>query len=374
MSKIFDYSKIAENQDFVGRKTEISRLSTNFVFLTNTIIIAPQGWGKSSLVNQAAKEARHKEKSLRFCYLNLSNTRNEEHFYELLVRAVLRSVCATRQDVLDYASRFFGGLCPKVAFTSDSVESLTVDFDWNDIRKNQDLILDFPCRLASETGLKLVICVDDFHNIDTFQQPESLVERIQARWKTHTCVGYCVCGQGNAFMEKFSKSTPMFYRHGEVMNLGKIKTSEMVVYIREKFADNAKYLDNDIARYIAELVDNHPFYVQQLAHLSWLSASVVCSREVVRQAHETIVDQMGLVFKNLTASLTTQQLCYLHAILEGETIISTAEVLHRHHITSATSASRSKTALLERGIICNVDGKIVFSDPIYSYWLKNRYF
>lgn len=374
MSKLFDYSKIAENQDFVGRKDEISRLSTNFIFLTNTIIIAPQGWGKSSLVHRAAKEARHKEKNLRFCYLNLSNTRNGERFYELLVQAVLKSVCLTKEEVLDYSGRFFHSLRPRVSFASDSVESLSVDFDWDEIRKNQNEILDLPYRIASQTGLKLVVCVDDFHNIDVFHQPEQFVQTLHSRWKTHKGVGYCVCGQGNVFMETFSKNTPMFYRYGEIMYLGKIKMSEMVVYIRERFADNAKYLDNDIAGYIAELVDNHPFYVQQLAHMSWLSSAVVCSREVVKQAHEIIVDQMGLVFRNLTSSLTTQQLCYLHAILSGETIISTAEVLHRHHITSATSASRSKTALLERGIICNVDGKIVFSDPIYSYWLKNRYF
>ena len=374
MSKVFDYSKIAENQDFIGRKDEISRLSANFVFLTNTIVIAPQGWGKSSLVNHAAKEARHKEKNLRFCYLSLSNVRNEERFYELLAQSILRAVCVDKQSVLDYAARFFRGSRPRLSFSDDSVGSLIVDFDWEDIRRNQEEILNLPNAIAAETGLKLVVCVDDFQNVDTFQQPEQLVETLREVWKSQKGVGYCVCGQGNAFMESFAKNTPMFYRYGEIMTLGKIKKSEMVTYVRERFADNAKYLDNDIAGYIVELVDNHPFYVQQLAHVSWLSASVVCSREVIRQAHETIVDQMGLVFKSITSSLTTQQLCYLHAILAGETIISTAEVLHRHHITSATSASRSKTALLERGIICNIDGKIINSDPIYAYWLKNRYF
>ena len=101
---------------------------------------------------------------------------------------------------------------------------------------------------------------------------------------------------------------------------------------------------------------------------------MVCSREVVLQSFETIVDQMDMVFRNITDSLTVQQLCYLHAVIAGETVISTSEVLHRHHITSATSASRSKAALLERGIVYNSDGRIFMTDPVYSYWLKNRFF
>jgi hypothetical protein len=133
-------------------------------------------------------------------------------------------------------------------------------------------------------------------------------------------------------------------------------------------------IDAEIASLIVNLVDSHPSYVQQLAHLSWMNTSVVCSKDVVMEAHQTIVNQMHNLFSIITASLTTQQLCYIHAVLEGETIISTSEVLHRHHITSATSASRSKVALLQKGILYNVGGKMTFSDPLYAYWLRNRYF
>jgi endo-1,4-beta-mannosidase len=83
---------------------------------------------------------------------------------------------------------------------------------------------------------------------------------------------------------------------------------------------------------------------------------------------------MSLVFKTLTESLTWQQMCYLKAILNGETVISTSDVLHRYGISSATSASRSKAALIARNIIAVKEGKVVFLDPIYSYWLKTRYF
>lgn len=374
MDKIFNYNGIAQDIYFVGRETEIKKLSSDFVFLTNTAILAPQGWGKSSLVRQAAKVAFHKERALRFAYVDLSNVRNEERFYELLVCGVLRSVSSTQKEALDNVGRYFTDFRPRISFGSDSVESLNVDFDWEDIRRNRDHIIDLPCTVAEDKGIKLVVCIEDLHAVSFFSDPETLLQRFGQRWKSHKGVAYCITSSPLSVIERFVSSTPMFFRFGEVMRLGKIATSEMASFIRERFAEAAKFIDIDNATLIAELAENHPQCVQQLAHQSWLVSSVVCSREVIFQAHEILVDQMGLVYDNLTASLTTQQLCYLHAVLAGETVISTSEVLHRHHITSATSASRSKTALLEKGLVCSIDGRISIADPFYASWLRTRYF
>ena len=372
MAKLFDYSKIAEGKHFVGRDEEVKRLSSDFIFLTNTAIIAPDGWGKSSLVHKAAGDAMHKEKTLRFCFTDLSNVRNEERFYEMLVQGVLKAVSRNQSEVVENVKKYFCSTSPRVTF--DSEGSFTVDFDWEDIRRNQDELIDLPFVVAKNKGLKLVVCIDDFNAIGRFSDPDGLLERLKNRWKRHEGVAYCICAAPVSFVDKFFKSVPMFYRYGDVIHIGHVSRKDMVGSLREKFADSAKYLDNEIAGLIYDMVGGNAFYTQQLAHLSWLGTSVVCSREVVLQSFETIVDQMDMVFRNITDSLTTQQLCYLHAVIAGETVISTSEVLHRHHITSATSASRSKVALMERGIIHNSDGRISMTDPIYSYWLKNRFF
>ena len=53
----FVYGRIATDKNFIDREKETTNLVWNFVSLSNTIIIAPRGWGKSSLVNKAAKLA-----------------------------------------------------------------------------------------------------------------------------------------------------------------------------------------------------------------------------------------------------------------------------------------------------------------------------
>ena len=53
MNAPFVYGRIATDKIFIDREAETTNLVWNFVSLSNTIIIAPRGWGKSSLVNKA---------------------------------------------------------------------------------------------------------------------------------------------------------------------------------------------------------------------------------------------------------------------------------------------------------------------------------
>ena len=89
MGTPFTYGKIAIDENFISREVETTNLVWNFASLSNTIIIAPRGWGKSSLVNKAAKLAMEQDNKLRICHIDLFNVRNEEHFYSLLAQKVI---------------------------------------------------------------------------------------------------------------------------------------------------------------------------------------------------------------------------------------------------------------------------------------------
>lgn len=80
----FIYGKIAIGKDFCDREKETTYLVQYFTSLINTIIISPRGWGKSSLVNKAAKLAMVQDSNLRICHIDLFNVRSKEHFYSLL--------------------------------------------------------------------------------------------------------------------------------------------------------------------------------------------------------------------------------------------------------------------------------------------------
>ena len=158
------------------------------------------------------------------------------------------------------------------------------------------------------------------------------------------------------------------------MFLDKIETPYLVEFFNSRFEDTGKKINEEAANLIVELVDNHPYYAQQLAQQSWLRTNDVCTIEIVRAAHAALVEQLSLLFVTITETLTTQQLNYLKALIAGEKAISSTDVMHRYQISSPTSVARSKAALIKNDILDNKACEISFQDPIYAYWLKTEYF
>lgn len=373
METPFDNIKTSVNQYFVGRKEELSRLSADFSFMTNTVVISPQGWGKTSLVSKAAEIASARDPKLRFCFVDMFNIRVEEDFYVSLLQNVIKSVSSGVEDAVGLFSSVFADVKPRIEFGA-GLPDLRIGLDRDTVRRYRDLILDLPQKLADERDVKLVVCVDDFHMAELFDDTDDFLHRLDTCWASHEKVSYCLCSSPNGMVEKFAEKSISFHIYGQVMNLGKMDEGDLVAMLRDRFMDSGKYLDDEKALMMIELADGCPYYVHQIANLSWMRTSVVCSEDVINESHASLVDQSSLVFAMLTAGLTEQQVCYLRAVVSGETVISSAEVLHRHNITSATSASRSKAALLHKGIVCNVGDRVSVTDPIYAYWLKHKYF
>ena len=69
------------------------------------------------------------------------------------------------------------------------------------------------------------------------------------------------------------------------------------------------------------------------------------------------------VCNNHSETLTTQQLNNLKALTAGEKAISSTKVIHRYQISSTTSISRSKAALIKDDILENKADEISFDRP-----------
>lgn len=375
METPFIFGKIATEKNFTDREVETAHLVQNFKSLINTIIISPRRWGKSSLVNRAAKLAMEEDSKLRICHIDLFNVRNEQHFHSLLAQKVIAATSSKWEEAVDNAKNFFSHLVPKISIGTDPTNEVSIVFDWEEVKQNSDEVLDLAEKIAKKKGLKIVICVDEFQNISEFTDPEYFQKKLRSHWQLHQNVAYCLYGsKRHMMMEVFTNSSKPFYKFGDLMFLNKIATSYLVEFFKSRFSDTGKSINEDASHLIVELVDNHPYYAQQLAQQAWLRTKIECTVEIVREAHTALMEQLSLLFVTITETLTTQQLNYLNALIAGEKAISSTEVMHRYQISSSTSITRSKTALIKNDILDETGGEISFQDPIYAYWLKTEYF
>ena len=370
METPFIFGKIATEKNFTDRETETANLVQSFTSLINTIIISPRRWGKSSLVNKAAKLAMEQDRKLCICHVDLFNVRNEVHFYSLLAQKVIAATSTKWEEAVESAKSFFSHLMPKISIGSDPTNEVSIDFDWESIKQNPDEVLDLAEKIAKKKGVKIVICVDEFQNISEFTDPDYFQKKLRSHWQQHQNVAYCLYGsKRHMMMEVFTNSSKPFYKFGNLTFLDKIDTPCLVEFFNTRFSETGKTITEDAANLIVKLVDNHPYYAQQLAQLSWLRTKDVCDVEIVREAHAALVEQLSLLFVTITETLTTQQLNYLNALIAGEKAISSTDVMHRYQISSTTSIARSKAALIKNDILDSKAGEISFQDPMKADWL-----
>lgn len=375
METPFVFGRIATAENFTDREIETAQLISQFKAIINTIIISPRRWGKSSLVKLSSDLALKQDPDLRICHIDLFNVRSEEEFYSQLATAVIKATSSKWDEALTDVRCFLTRLVPKISIGAAPGSELSIDFDWDEIKKSPDEILDLAEKIAVEKKIKIVVCIDEFQNIAEFNNPEAFQKKLRTHWQHHQHVAYCLYGSKRHMMlEVFTDSSKPFYKFGNLMFLDKIPADCLEKFFKIRFEETGKRITDSAAKLIAELIDCHPYYAQQLAQLSWLRTNITCDNGIVRDAFTALVGQLSLLFVNITEGLTNQQLNYLHALLAGEPAITSTKTMKKYNISSATAAGRSKEALIKADILDNIGGAIKFQDPVYRHWLKHTYF
>lgn len=375
MDTPFVFGKLAINQNFTNRDEERRQLRGNFNSLINTILISPRRWGKSSLVQTAASEAMAENKELRFCFLDVFSVRTEEEFFQHLAVEVLKVSASKMETILSNAGKFLGRFLPKLSFSPDSQSGISLSLDWKEVLKQPDDILNMAENLAVEKGWKIIICIDEFQNIASFENPLAFQKKLRSQWQKHQHVAYCLYGsKRHMLMDVFTKSSMPFYKFGDLMFLEKIKRQDWIPFICKHFEATQKHIKETDAAQIADLTECHPYYVQQLAQQSWLRTTGTCSEQIVREAHQGIIAQLSLLFQSKTDELTNPQINFLKALIDVVEQFSSKETLETYKIGTSANVLRVKKALENKEIIDIRGSNISLLDPMYKSWLKDWYF
>lgn len=370
----FVFGKVADGADFTDRIPDTDRLVNNFRGLVNTVIISPRGWGKTSLVNHAM-ECMKDEKEYILCKVDIFNCRTEAQFYQTYVNAILRVSYSKMDEFIAAAKKYVGTFGPKLSLSDSSMKyELALGIDFKDKQYSYDEILDLPQKIAEEKNRKFVVCIDEFQNVSTYDDPLGFQRKLRSHWQNHNKVGYCMYGsKRHMLLDIFSNYEMPFYKFGDVMFLEKISENNWVEYITLRFANTGKQIARETAAQLARRVECHPYYVQQLAQLAWLRTSDVCSKETVDDAFNSLVEQLSLLFSNIVDSLTARQINFLLAIVNGEKNFSSREVLQKYNLGTSANIKNLRKALQDKDLIDVMPNSTEMQDPVFAYWIKRTF-
>jgi len=372
-TKPFIFGKATSGDNFTDREKESSRLLSNFNNGINTILISPRRWGKTSLVKKVCKSVQSDK--LKVVYIDIFSCRSDREFYDALASATLKQTFSKFEEMIENARIFLSRINPKFTIGPDPMSDFSVSLALNEKSSDVDEILQLPEKIAQRKGLSIVVCIDEFQQIAEFKDSKTFQKRLRSVWQLQKAVSYCLFGSKKHLMnELFEKKSLPFYKFGDVIFLSKISTEDWISYICERFESTGKHISKELAERICMAVENHSSYVQQLAWLLWVHTQKEATEQDFMEAHQDLIDQNRALFEKQTERLSTYQMNFLRALVDGiHNEFTTQEVLQKYQLGSSANVSIVKQALTKKELIETEDKKIYLADPVMRLWLKQEF-
>jgi AAA+ ATPase superfamily predicted ATPase len=371
----FIYGSTVSVHAFTNREVETKKLSSNLLNGINTTIISPRRWGKSSLVEKVTTDIAKKHKNVRVVLIDLFTVSSEEEFLEAFAREVIKASSTKWQEWLASGKEFFKQLTPKLSVGVDPHSDFGLSFDWKELSKNSEEVLNLPEKIGRMKNIKFIICLDEFQNLSTFGNSVNLEKKLRANWQRHKSVTYCLYGSKRHMMtEIFNNASKPFYRFGDIMLLPKIETVKWVKFIIDGFEKTGKTIEQSSASHIPEIMKNHSWYVQQLAHYTWNITSKKASVTELNLALTELIHANTPLYQREIEIISTTQLNLLKAICRGETQFTSASVMKDYALGTPRNVSKNKTMLINNDIIHEINGRYEFLDPAFELWFKKQFF
>jgi len=363
----FVYGVAADNSHFIGREDEAKRLMMNFSNGINTILISQRRLGKTSLVNNVVEQMGD-NKSVRIIKMDAFACKDESDFYMMFATEIIRQVSSKAESMIENAKRFLSSLIPKLSVEQSG--DISFSLETAEKQYNAD-VLTLPERIATEKGIRIVVCIDEFQQIGEFTDSLTFQKKLRSAWQHQHNTTYCLFGsKRHILINMFGKASYPFYKFGDIIFLDKIPVEQWTEYIQRQFALTGKSISAEICESICGYVDSNSSYVQQLAWLLWTRTENVATSAEFEQAKHDLLQQNHILFLTYISNLTSYQIRMIQAIAEGHTTdLSTGQVIFDYRLSSTANVNRVKRALEEKEFVEITGKKVELSDPIFGRWV-----
>jgi uncharacterized protein len=375
MDNPFVYGEIAPGDAFVDRETELDRLVTDLSDAQKVFLISPRRYGKSSLIRQALTTLSRR--GALTVEVTVSSHSSYLSFLEGYARA-LATVETRLQRAREWLANALSSARPEFRIEAKITgPGMSVAFpsvhSARDVARLANDVFALPGRLAAERKRTVVVALDEFQAVDSFNGG-SVEHALRAAAQQQRHVGYVFAGSEPSLMEKMIGPKRPFYKAGPVMRLQKIPPRIFADWIELRFRRSGLKPEPGLGHAIVDLAGNLPYDVQRLAHETWDDVRAAGGRSVkLEHLHETLarlLAEQDTVFEAVWQRLTLAQRAVLRAVvLQGGRELLSADTRFRHRLGSTSTIQTSLNLLMKQDLLHKEDGQFVVVDSLLREWV-----
>ncbi len=371
MENPFVFGKTVSKADFCNRSLDIEFMHHQFNTNANTILISPRRWGKSSLVEEAAR--RYAKGAVRFAFIDLFKCRTPEEFHQAYVQALLLATNSKIDEAFQFANKWLKGLLPYLSFQPDPNTEFAIKFQPNSAIK-EDEILNLSQTIAVKKNIRIILCIDEFQNVNHFSHSIEFQRKLRSYWQRHDKVHYCLYGSKRHLMSQLFESSDLpFYKFGSVHYLKKIEMAEWTPFVAAKFKKSGKTISTEQIEGICRAMESHSYYTQNAFQILWYISSAKVKDSDVEMALIRLAEQNELQFQKIIEGLTTYQLNFMKAVCKGTESLHSKKTIKDFLLGTSATIQRSIQALLQKDVVDVMGKQITVVDPAFKWWFVRNF-
>ncbi|MDR1023766.1 MAG: ATP-binding protein [Prevotellaceae bacterium] len=353
---------------FCDREEETKRASSALINGRNLTLLSARRIGKTGLIRNVFYHLQ-KKSGWRTLYIDLMPTANLNDFIKLLSTAVVEQEWRQSKNYMKKIAILLSGLKAKLSFDpTTGAPEIGVEYK---TRQETEKSLSALFYYLSKQNVKYAVAFDEFQQIIYY--PEKNIEALlRSHIQRLNNVNFIFSGSNkHLLISMFSDYGRPFYQSSDFLFLEKINAATYCRFIREKFAEHGKSIEEELVKEALEYYRIHTFYVQYFFNKLFENSGKSATKEHVEYVHRLILEEREAIYYTYRNLLTSYQFLLLKAIAceDGISQPTASDFIAKYSLKQGSSVNRALAALIDREMVYEEGGTFHVYDVFFSKWL-----
>jgi len=351
---------------FCDREDELEILSKYVKNGINTTLISARRLGKSALIYRLFEDLESEKYACIYADIYACTTLKD--FTEMLALSIFNKFPQKRgigRRFLDFLKNFR----PVITYSALSGEP-EIHFEFAQPKEYENTLHNL-FQFLDNQQIKIVMAIDEFQQIIDF--PEKNIEALlRTIIQTLKNTQFIFSGSKKHIMlEIFNTANHPFFSSTQIVGLGEIPEDKYKTFIKEKFAERNRSIDDEAIDFILSWTLSHTYYTQVICNSVFAGGKKNVTVEMVKRVCDDQLSQQQGTYMQYRSLLSPIQWQLLVAIgKEGlVTEPQAKDFLHKYKIGAASSAQKALLALMDKEMIFSIESTEKTAYRVYNVFL-----
>jgi hypothetical protein len=351
---------------FCDREYELEILKKNVRNGIDTTLISARRLGKSALIQRLFDDLE--EENYACIYVDIYACVNLTNFIETLSLSIFNKF-PQKRGIGKLFLDFLKGLRPIISY--DDLSGMPeIRFDFVQPKECEHTLRSLIQFLDSQQ-MNIVLAIDEFQQIANY--PEKNIEALlRTIIQTLKNTRFIFSGSKKHLMlEMFNTANRPFFSSTQIMGLLEIEEDKYKTFIKEKFAENKRHIDDEAIDFILSWTLSHTYYTQVICNGVFAGCKRNADIELVKQVCDEQLNIQQVNFMQYRSLLSPIQWQLLVAIAKEGCVTEpqSQRFLQKSNIGAASSAKKALDALLDKEMVFSIESTEKTAYRVYNVFL-----